>query len=90
MACNVSNEMSEHSENIRKAALDIQTSVKQEITKVAKEAQDKGEINATLNIPDMVEFIENAGKGAMITMKEMQSAYPIDNVLNMIKMVLIK
>lgn len=36
----------------------------------------------------MIEFIHNAGKGAMITMKEMKDSFPVDNHLKMVKYLL--
>ncbi|AXT57515.1 TetR family transcriptional regulator [Aquimarina sp. MMG015] len=90
LGCNLSNEMSEHNENIRNAVLDRHNLVKTEITKVVKEAQQSGEINSSINAEDLVGFIEDAGKGAMITMKEMKDSYPVDNHLNMVTHLLIK
>ncbi|WP_405208681.1 TetR/AcrR family transcriptional regulator [Aquimarina sp. LLG6339-5] len=90
LGCNLSNEMSEHNENIRNAVLDRHNLVKTEITKVVKEAQQSGEINSSVNAEDLVGFIEDAGKGAMITMKEMKDSYPVDNHLNMVTRLLIK
>ncbi len=90
LGCNLSNEMSEHNENIRNAVLDRHNLVKAEITKVVKEAQQSGEINSSINAEDLVGFIEDAGKGAMITMKEMKDSYPVDNHLNMVTHLLIK
>ncbi|TSE05054.1 MULTISPECIES: TetR/AcrR family transcriptional regulator [Aquimarina] len=90
MGCNLSNEMAEHNDNIREAVLLKNNFVKGEITKVALEAQEQGEIEASMDVVSMVEFIEDAGKGAMTTMKEMQSASPIDNLLKMTKKVFLK
>lgn len=90
LASNIGNEMSEHSESIRKVILEKEKFYKGKLVEVAEEAQECGEINASLNVTNLIEFIEDAGKGAMITMKEMQSSYPIDNHLNMIKTVILK
>ncbi|WP_103864775.1 TetR/AcrR family transcriptional regulator [Aquimarina sp. I32.4] len=90
MGCNLSNEMAEHNDNIRKAILDKNNIIKEAIIKTGLEAQQKGEIDASINIIDIVEFIEDAGKGAMTTMKESQSSYPIENVLNMTKQFFLK
>ena len=46
--------------------------------------QDVGEIDNSFDAHDMAMFIENAGKGAMVTMKEMNSPAPIENFLKMI------
>ncbi|WP_299213339.1 TetR/AcrR family transcriptional regulator [uncultured Aquimarina sp.] len=90
LGCNLSNEMSEHNENIRNAVLDRHNLIKEEITAVVKEAQKLGEIDPSINAEDLVGFIEDAGKGAMTTMKEMQDSYPIDNHMYIVKSMLIK
>ncbi len=90
MGCKLSNEMAEHNDNIREAVLLKNNFIKEEITKVALEAQEKGEIEASMDVVSMVEFIEDAGKGAMTTMKEMQSASPINNLLKMTKKIFLK
>ncbi|WP_103070952.1 TetR/AcrR family transcriptional regulator [Aquimarina sediminis] len=83
MGCNLSNEMAEHNDNIREAILEKNNRIKSEIIAVALEAQKNGSINALINVENMVDFIEDAGKGAMTTMKETQSSYPMDNVMDM-------
>lgn len=88
LACNIGNEMAEHSENIREAILELETAVLAEIVEVVREAQADGDVNAALNATDLVAFFEDAGKGAMTTMKEMKSSYPIDNYMNMVKTML--
>lgn len=90
MAANLGSEIGEHNENIRKAVLDIHNEVIKIIVKVAKEAQKAGEIDPSINVKNLIEFIEDAGKGSMITMKEMKSSYPIDNFLKMVKSILFK
>ncbi|WP_299532029.1 TetR/AcrR family transcriptional regulator [Ulvibacterium sp.] len=88
LACNLGNEMAEHNENIRKAILQRETAIQAQITAVVQEAQELGEINLDMNAADIVAFFEDAGKGAMTTMKEMKSAYPIDNFMNMVRTIL--
>lgn len=90
LACNLGNEMAEHNENIRKAILQRETLVQAQITAVVEEAQELGQIDSTLNAADIVAFFEDAGKGAMTTMKEMKSAYPIDNFMKMVRAILLK
>jgi len=90
MACNLGNEMAEHNENIRTAILDKEQIVLSLITEVIQEAQDYGEIDNSLKAEDIAAFIEDAGKGAMVSMKEMKSSYPIDNLMNMIRKILLK
>lgn len=90
MASNLGNEMSEHNEGIRKAILEKEQMILSLITSVIQEAQDYGEISNTMKASDIAAFIEDAGKGAMVSMKEMKSSYPIDNVMNMIRAILLK
>ncbi len=90
LACNIGTEMSDHNENIRQIIMVKEQLILSLITEVIKEAQDIGEINKTIKAEDMAAFIEDAGKGAMTTMKEMKSSYPIDNFMNVIKTIFIK
>lgn len=90
MACNLSSEMSEHSEQIRNAILVKSQYVVALISEVIQEAKDLGEITNPMSAQDIASFIEDAGRGAMVSMKEMKSAYPIENVMNMIENVLLK
>ena len=88
MACNIGNEMSEHSEKIRNAIQAKEKVLIDNITEVIKAGQDAGEIDSSFDARDMASFIEDAGKGAMITMKETKSSYPVENHLNMVKRIL--
>ena len=90
MAANLGNEMSEHSENIRKAIYLKEQMVLSLITDVIQEAKDLGEIKNPMEAKVIAAFIEDAGKGSMISMKEMQSAEPIDNFMTMVKGVLLQ
>ena len=90
MACNLGNEMAEHNEKIRTTILNKEQLVLSLITEVIQEAQDYGEIDNSMNAEDIAAFIEDAGKGAMVSMKEMKSSYPIDNLMNMIRKILLK
>ena len=89
MACNLGNEMAEHSEKIRKKIAEKEHYLYNKIIDVIQEAQSNKEIRLDVNATDLATFMEDAGKGAMITMKERNSAYPIDNVMNMIRKVLL-
>jgi TetR/AcrR family transcriptional repressor of nem operon len=90
MACNIGNEMAEHSEKIRNAIVEKDQYILNLIADVIQEAQDNGEIKNTIPAKDLAAFIEDSGKGAMISMKQVQSAYPIDNVMMMIKNLLLQ
>ena len=73
MGCNLANEMGEHSEAIR-VAIEKKTSlVKGYIAEVVEEAQNYGEMDDSIAAMDWVNFMEDAGKGAMVSMKEMDS-----------------
>lgn len=90
MACNLASEMAEHNENIRKTILRNEQMVQGQIAEVVKEAQEKGEIDDKLEAADIVAFFEDAGKGAMTSMKEMKSSYPIDNFMTMLQTFMLK
>ncbi len=90
MACNLGNEMSEHSELIRTSILNKEQYILSIITEVIQEAKDLGEITNPMDAADIAAFIEDAGKGSMTTMKEMNDSYPIDNYINIVKNVLLK
>ncbi|HHC80463.1 MAG TPA: TetR/AcrR family transcriptional regulator [Flavobacteriia bacterium] len=85
MGSNLGNEMSDHSEMIRNRILMRENTIKQHIINVFLEAQQNKEINAAYDAAGMVDFIEDAAKGALITMKEKQSAEPLDNFLSFVK-----
>lgn len=85
LGSNLGNEMSEHSEKIRSTILRLECIVKKHIVDVFIEAQNENEIDSKYDANDIVDFIEDAGKGAMITMKEKQSAEPLNNLLLFVK-----
>ena len=84
LATNIGNEMSEHSEKIRKTILHMENNIKDNIAAVFREAQKKGEIDPTLDPELVVSFIEDAGKGAMVSMKEKQNSEPLENFINIV------
>ena len=90
MASNLANEMAEHNEAIRNVIVSNGDFLKGHIALVVEKAQNNKEINSIINALNLLESIEDAGKGAMITMKEKQSAYPIDNYMDIIKTILLK
>lgn len=90
MACNLGSEMAEHNENIRTAILIKEQLVLSLITSVIEEAQELGEIKKTMKAGVLAAFIEDAGKGSMISMKEMKSSVPIDNFITMVKGILLQ
>lgn len=90
MCCNLASEMAEHSEEIRRILASKGELVKGHLAEVIKEAQLLNEIDDTIDARNLAEFIEDAGKGAMITMKEMNSPYPIDNFARMVRKLLLR
>ena len=90
MGSNLVNEMAEHSESIRNIVATKGERIRGEIAKVIELAQIKGEITNKMKAIDLASFIEDAGKGAMTTMKEMNDSYPIDNFIFMTKNILLK
>ena len=90
MGCNMANEMAEHSEAIRNIIAAKGEMIKTYISDAIAAAQESGELKNTMDPRNLTEFIEDAGKGAMTTMKEMNDAYPITNFMQMIKSVLLK
>lgn len=88
MGCNMANEMAEHSEAIRKTIENKVNLVKGHITEVVEEAQSFGEMDDSIDAVDWVNFVEDAGRGAMVSMKEMDSSYSVDNFVRMVKRLL--
>lgn len=89
LGCNLANEVAEHSEAIRTMIASKGALIKNHIAIVIQEAQDLKEIKSSMDARDLAEFIEDAGKGAMTTMKEMNDAYPIHNFTKMVTTVLL-
>ncbi|WP_262493201.1 TetR/AcrR family transcriptional regulator [Flagellimonas flava] len=85
LACNLGSEMAEHSEKIRTAIVTKENVIQNEIAEVVKEAQKCGEIDGNMDAINVVAFFEDAGKGAMTSMKELKSASPIDNFMDMLR-----
>lgn len=90
MACNLGSEMAEHSESIRLAINNKETQYKNKVIEVMQEAQRLGEIDADMDVKGVVEFLEDAGKGAMITMKEQDNTLPIDNFYRILRTYFLK
>ncbi len=89
LGCNLANEVAEHSEAIRSVIAAKGALIKNHIAGVIQEAQELGEVSSTMEARDLAEFIEDAGKGAMTTMKEMNDAYPIINFTKMVTTILL-
>ena len=89
MALNLGNEMSDHSEAIRKAIVAKESFVKGTIIAALKEGQEAGDIKSTLSPESMINFIEDAWKGAMVTTKEYRTEEPLNNFLDVLNKVIL-
>lgn len=90
MTYNISNEMSEHNDDIRKKVQQLHEKANQIIVQVAAEAQANGTMKTDIDTKKMVDFIENVFHGALIKMKENQSGAPLDDALDIVKMTFFK
>ncbi|UGU17139.1 TetR/AcrR family transcriptional regulator [Sinomicrobium kalidii] len=90
MACNIGNEMAEHSERIRLTVVNHEERIRRQIIDVVIAAQMNEEIDHTVNPDKIVAFIEDAYKGMLISMKSSQSAEPLDNFLFFLKTLILK
>ena len=79
------NEMGNHSESIRKAITQRESLVKGKLIETVQKAKENGEINTQLDAAVLVNFIEDAWKGAIITRKEYQSDGSMHNLLEVIR-----
>ena len=77
MACNLSSEVAEHIIGIRTEVARIHNKVLLELVAVGKQAQEKGEIAKDIEVEKMFAFIEDAAKGAMVSMKAVGDHGPI-------------
>ncbi|MEM9001539.1 MAG: TetR/AcrR family transcriptional regulator [Bacteroidota bacterium] len=90
MGCNLALEMAEHNEAIRNIINEKNELVRSHIQSVVEKAQEQGEIDRNVNAANLVSFMEDAGKGAMTTMKEQNSAAPINNFTEMLQTIILK
>jgi len=84
LGCNLSAELSEQNDRIREKVLHMHTSVKEQLVQVMLEAQADDDVPSHLDVPSLVEFISDAGKGVMLSMKETQSMAPVENMMRML------
>ena len=81
--------MSDHSEAIRNAIIVKENFVKEKIVGVLKKGQEAGEIKNTLPAESLINFIEDAWKGAMVTTKEYRSEKPLRNFLDVLEKIIL-
>lgn len=88
MACNVTAEMANHSEKIRNVLSKNENEFRGNLIAILKEAQEMGEVSTTIIAENIIPFIEDAWKGAMITVKMSQDHKALDNALAYSKLLL--
>ena len=85
LCINMASEMADHSEAIRLTILERHESVKKALAELVELAQKDGSMDSVLRAPDLIDFFEDAGRGAIISMKEKQDTAPLDNFIVMLK-----
>ncbi len=90
LASNIGSEMAEHSECIRKVIESKENFFKSKLISVAEEAQRDNQLDINIKASDLIHFIEDAGKGAMISMKIQNNLEPVKNLMNIVLNVLLK
>lgn len=90
MACNVSAEMANQNEQIRIVLEKNENAFRAKLVSALKMAQEKGELNLNINVEQLVAFVEDAWKGAMITVKMTKNHEALDNALKFSKLLLTK
>jgi TetR/AcrR family transcriptional regulator, transcriptional repressor for nem operon len=87
---NLSQEMSDISEPLREKLKEAYSKMKSNFQSCIEEAQDRGQIEKSLNAADLATFILNGWEGALIDMKLSKSADPLVVFKNMLFDVIIK
>ena len=90
MGCNIGLEMAEHSESIRTTIVHEEQKTREIIVDVVKEAQIDGSIDKNIDAAKIVDFIEDAYKGMLTSMKENKCADPLNNFLYFLKTLILK
>ena len=88
IANSLGDEMGNHSESIRQAIIKKESFVKKKLTEIVQKGQEKGEINNQLAAESLINVIEDAWKGAIITRKEYQNDQSMKNLLLVTKSLL--
>jgi TetR/AcrR family transcriptional repressor of nem operon len=83
-ACNLSSEVADHISGIQTEVARIHNVVLADVIKVAREAQELGELDKNVDVVKMFAFIEDAGKGTMVSMKALGDHSPIESYKYMI------
>lgn len=89
LACSMASEMSNQSEAIRKFIVVKESFMKDKLIALLEKGKETGEITSHMDATDIINFIEDAWKGASITRKEYQDDEPMHNFLKAIKNLII-
>ena len=81
IANSLGDEMGNHSESIREAITEKESFIKGKLVEIVQKGRENGEINNQLDAEALVNFIEDAWKGAIITRKEYQNDQSMRNLL---------
>ena len=84
MACNLSSEVADHIPGIQAEVARIHKQVLGDLITVGKQAQEAGELDKDLDIEKMFAFIEDAGKGTMVSIKALGNHTPIESFKYMV------
>ncbi len=84
-ASNMGSEMSDHSESIRDTIVQFESLVRARMKELVEQAQIEGGIKDDVSPENIVAFIEDAFKGALVTMKEVENSESLDNLMFILK-----
>lgn len=90
LGSNMGTEMAEHSEKIRTTIVNNEAVLKHQIAEVVAEAQEKEKIGSTVPAEKIVDFVEDAFKGIMVSMKESKCGEPLDNFMYFLDNLILK
>lgn len=85
IANSLGDEMGNHSESIRQTITKKESLVKEKLIEMVEKGREHGEIKNQLNAEALINFIEDAWKGAIITRKEYQNDESMQNLLMVTK-----
>lgn len=90
MGSNIGVEMAEHSEKIRETIIAEEDKIRETIIAVVEEAREKNELNKDVDPTKLVNFMEDAFKGMLASMKATMCPQPLDNFLHFLKTIILK
>jgi len=78
LACNFSSEIAQQIPAVQAVLQSFYDTILQDLITVGKEAQEAGSLSSDIDVAHLFAFIEDAGKGAMLSIKAMNSLEPIN------------